>query len=78
MKTLHSGTSDFPHVRTDTIAYKWKFEEAADHEHPYILTVTVAEHIHSEGYDHDVGNTEAAAKADKLAREIYATTQAKT
>lgn len=70
MKTLHRGT-----VRTDTIAYDWKFEDAGDHEHPYILTVTIAKHTHSEGYDHDIGEPEALAKADNLAREIYPTTQ---
>ncbi len=57
-------------MRTDTIAYDWKFEDAEDHEHPYILTVTVAEHTHSEGYDHAIGETEALAKADNLAREM--------
>ena len=73
MKTLHRGT-----VKTDTIAYDWKFEDAEDHEHPYILTVTVAEHTHSEGYDHDIGETEALAKADNLAREIDPTIQTKS
>jgi dsRNA-specific ribonuclease len=77
MKTLHSGTNEFPFETTTPITYNWKFEEAEDHEHPYILTVTVAEHTHSEGYGRDIGETEASAKADKLAREVYATTQVK-
>jgi hypothetical protein len=73
MKTLHRGT-----VKTDTIAYDWKFEDAEDHEHPFILSVTVAAHTHSEGCDHVIAETEALAKADHLAREIYASTQAKS
>ena len=72
MNTLHNGTNEFPYVKTEMITYNWKFEEAVDHEHPYILTVTVAEHLHSEGYQNDIGETEASAKADKLAREVYA------
>ncbi|MGD8417793.1 MAG: hypothetical protein PVH91_12100 [Pseudomonadales bacterium] len=72
MKTLHSGSSDFAYVRTDTIAYTWKFEDAEDHEHPYILTVAVDGHTHSEGFEHDIGPDDAAARAEKLAQEVYA------
>ena len=67
METLHSGN-----VKTGTIEYSWTFEDAGDHEHPYILTVTVAGHSQSEGCDHDVGEKEALVKADNLAREIHA------
>ena len=72
MKTLHSGTHEFPHVKTETITYSWKFEEAGDHEHPYILTVSVADRTHSEGFARDIGEAEASAKADELAREMHA------
>ena len=73
MKTLHSGTSDFPHVKTETISYSWKFEEAGDHEHPYILTVSVAGLTHSEGFAGEISEAEASAKAGQLAREMHAT-----
>jgi dsRNA-specific ribonuclease len=72
MQMQHKGT-----VRTDTIAYDWKFEDSVDHEHPYILTVTVAEHTHSEGYDHHIPETEALVKADHLARKIQSTSHAR-
>lgn len=74
MKTLHSGTNEFPTV----VTYSWKFEEAEDHEHPYILTVTVDEHTLSEGCAGDIGEAEASAKADALARELHATIQSKS
>lgn len=74
MKTLHSGTNDFPTI----VTYDWKFEEAGDHEHPYILTVTVDEHTHSEGFASDIGKAEASAKADTMARELHATIQTKS
>ena len=73
MKTLHDGTSEFAHVRTEMIAYTWKFEDAGDHEHPYILTVTVDGESRSEGFEHDIGRDEAASRAEKLAAEVYAT-----
>lgn len=78
MKTLHSGTDEFSYVRTDKITYTWTFDDAGDHEHPYILTVTVAGHTHSEGFEHDIGETEASAQAEKLAHEVYATNRAKS
>jgi dsRNA-specific ribonuclease len=73
MKALHSGASEFTHVRTeqDTVAYSWTFEEAQDHEHPYILTVTVAGHAHSEGYTRDIGPGEASKAAERVARDLY-------
>lgn len=74
MKTLHSGTSEFP----ATVKYAWKLEAAEDHEHPYVLTVTVSEHTHSEGCGSEISETEASAKADKLARELHATIQARS
>lgn len=74
MKTLHNGTSEFTHVRTerDTVPYSWKFDEAQDHEHPYILTVTVAGHSRSEGYTRDIGSEEAARAAERVARDLHA------
>ncbi len=75
MKTLLSGAGDFPFVRTDVIDYEWKFEDAGDHEHPYILTVTVAGKSHSEGVEHLWDEAEAAANAERLAQETYAASQ---
>lgn len=74
MKTLHNGTGEFTHVRTerDTVAYGWTLQEAQDHEHPYILTVTVAGHARSEGYTRDIGAAEAAKAAERVARELHA------
>ena len=77
MKTLHSGSSEFPFVRTETIKFDWKFQDAEDHEHPYILTVIVAGETHSEGYQQDIGDAEALQKAERLAQEIYEIAQAK-
>jgi hypothetical protein len=71
MKTLHSGTNEFPYVKTEIIKYSWKFEQAQDHEHPYILSVTVAGHTHSEGCGGDIGAEAVAVKAEVLAREAY-------
>lgn len=76
MKTLHSGNDEFPFVTTRTIPFTWTFVEAVDHEHPYVLTVTVDGHQHSEGYGSDIGETEAAAKAARMAREVYGNTHA--
>lgn len=73
MPTQHKGT-----VSTDTIAYEWKFEGAGDHEQPYLLTVTIAGHSHSEGYDHHLPEAEALIKADHMAREIRSTIHDKT
>jgi hypothetical protein len=75
MKTLHSGNDDFQFVKTETIPFEWKFEDVEDHEHPYILTVTVAGQTQSEGYPQNLGREEAVAKAKWLAHEIYATSQ---
>jgi hypothetical protein len=72
MKTLHSGSNEFQFVRTETIAFDWKFESAEDHEHPYVLTVTVAGQTHSEGYQQDIGKEQAAAEAKQLAHEVHA------
>lgn len=77
MKTLHSGSSEFPFVRTEKIKFDWKFEDAEDHEHPYILTVTVAGETHSEGCQQDIGDAAALEKAEKLAQEIYAIAETK-
>lgn len=73
MKTLHNGTGEFPYVRTDTITFDWKFEDAEDHEHPFILTVTVAGQTHSEGFEHMLSDSEAFTNAERLAQEVYAT-----
>ena len=67
MKTLHKGT-----VKTGTIEYTWSFDDAGDHEHPYILSVTVAGQSHSEGCNDDLSESEALSKADHLARELHA------
>jgi len=75
MKTLHSGNSDFAFVRTDTIGYTWKFEDAGDHEHPFILTISVDGHEHSEGFEHEISADEAADRAETLAQEVYASAQ---
>ena len=75
MKTLHSGSSDFSYVRTETISYSWKFEDAEDHEHPFVLTISVGGETHSEGFEHDLCEVEAAAKAEHLAQEVYAAAQ---
>ena len=75
MKTLHSGSNDFPFTKTEMIAFDWRLEDAEDHEHPYILTVIVAGHTHSEGYPQAIGKEEAAAKAEELAREVYTSAQ---
>ena len=77
MKTLHSGSNTFSYVRTDTIPYTWSFDDAGDHEHPYILTVNVAGESHSEGFEHDISEAEAGSKAEALAQEIYANSQPK-
>ena len=78
MKTLHTGSDEFSYVRTDTIGYDWKFEDAEDHEHPFILTVTVAGETHSEGFEHAISDAEAAAKAQQLAEEVYAAMQTRS
>ena len=75
MKTLHSGGDEFAYVRTDTIAYTWKFEDAGDHEHPFILTIVVDGHEHSEGFEHEISADEAADRAEALAQEVYASSQ---
>jgi hypothetical protein len=77
MKTLHSGTNEFAFVRTDTISYTWQFDDAGDHEHPYILTVNVAGETHSEGFEHDISESDAAARAEEIAQEVYASSQHK-
>jgi hypothetical protein len=71
MKTLHDGSSEFRFVKTEVIPFEWKFEDAEDHEHPFILTVTVAGQTHSEGFQQDIGNEEAEARAKLLAHEVY-------
>jgi hypothetical protein len=75
MKTLHNGNGEFPYVRTDTVAFEWKFEDAGDHEHPYILTVTVDGQTHSEGFEHMLSDSEASLNAERLAQEVYAAAQ---
>jgi hypothetical protein len=75
MKTLHSGSNEFKFVKTEQIPFEWKFEDVEDHEHPYILTVTVAGQTRSEGHPQDLGEEEAAAKAAWLAHEVYAASQ---
>ena len=75
MKTLHSGSNEFHFVKTENVPFEWKFEDVEDHEHPFILTVTVAGHTQSEGYPEDLGKEEAAAKAKWLAHEVYAAHQ---
>lgn len=72
MQMQHKGS-----VSTNTIKYDWKFEDAGDHEEPYLLTVTVSGHTHSEAYDHHLLEPEALVKADHLAREILSTIHAK-
>ena len=67
MKTLHKGS-----VKTDTIEYTWSFDDAGDHEHPYILTVTTQGNSRSEGCNDDLSEAEALLKADQLARELHA------
>jgi dsRNA-specific ribonuclease len=73
MQTLHDGSGEFRHDTGGVIAYLWKFEGGDDHEHPYVLSVTLAEHTHSEGYTQDIGKAEASRKAGQLARELYET-----
>ena len=75
MKTLHSGSSEFPFVRTERIKFDWKFEDAGDHEHPYILTVTVAGETRSEGCPRSIDDAGALEKAQELAREVYESAQ---
>ena len=75
MKTLHSGSNEFKFVKTEMIPFEWKFEDVEDHEHPYILTVTVAGETRSEGYPEDLGEEELTAKATWLAHEVYAANQ---
>ena len=71
MKTLYSGTTECSRGSTDTLRYRWRFDQAEDHEHPYVLSVTVGDHAHSEGYVDDIGDTEALTESYKLAREIH-------
>jgi hypothetical protein len=75
MKQLHGGSDEFKFVKQETVPFEWKFEDVEDHEHPYILTVTVAGQTRSEGCREDLSSEEAAAKARSLAHEVYATSQ---
>jgi hypothetical protein len=75
MKTVHQGNSEFPYVRTDTIAYSWRFEDAGDHEHPFILTISIDGQNRSEGFEHQLSEEEAGEKALALAQEVYASAQ---
>jgi hypothetical protein len=50
-------------------------EDAEDHEHPFVLTVTMAGQTRSEGYPSELGNDEAAAEVRWLAHEVYAASQ---